>query len=88
MFNVSDTGENAMALLNNTAPTAYDFDHPQAGFMIRVGRREMQIRREVRRSQYSVNPIIDCRPGDDPGHLQMLLFNRWTVVLAKAKSTH
>ncbi|SMP53097.1 hypothetical protein [Noviherbaspirillum suwonense] len=77
-----------MALLNNTAPNAVDFDRPQAGFMLRVGRREMQIRREVRRSQYSVNPIIDCRPGDDPGHLQMLLFNRWTVVLAKAKSTH
>ena len=88
MFNVSDTGENAMALLNNTAPTAFDLDPSQAGFMLRVGRREMQIRREVRRSHYSVNPIIDCRPGDDPGHLQMLLFNRWTVVLAKAKSAH
>jgi hypothetical protein len=88
MFNVSDTGENAMALLNDTAPNAYHFDQPQAGFMLRVGRREMQIRREVRRSHYSVNPILDCRPGDDPGHLQMLLFNRWTVVLAKASPSH
>ncbi|MET0962535.1 MAG: hypothetical protein ABWY05_06905 [Noviherbaspirillum sp.] len=77
-----------MALLNNTASNALDFNQPQAGFMLRLGRREMQIRREVTRSQYSVNPFIDCRPGDDPGHLQMLLFNRWTVVLAKAKSAH
>ncbi len=77
-----------MALLNNPASNALDFDQPQAGFMLRVGRREMQIRREVRKSQYSVNPIIDCRPGDDPGHLQMLLFNRWSVVLAKASSAH
>lgn len=77
-----------MALLNNPVSNARDFDQPQAGFMLRVGRREMQIRREVRKSQYSVNPIIDCRPGDNPGHLQMLLFNRWTVVLAKASSAH
>lgn len=77
-----------MALLNNPASNASDFDQPQAGFMLRVGRREMQIRREIRKSQYSVNPILDCRPGDDPGHLQMLLFNRWTVVLAKASSAH
>lgn len=77
-----------MAILNHTAPNALELHQPQAGFMLRVGRREMQIRREVRRSQYSVNPILDCRPGDDPGHLQMLLFNRWTVVLAKASSAH
>jgi len=77
-----------MTTMQNTVPKAFNFDQPQAGFMLRVGRREMQIRREVRRSHYSVNPIIDCRPGDDPGHLQMLLFNRWTVVLAKAQSAH
>ena len=77
-----------MTILQNTVAKTFNFDQPQAGFMLRVGRREMQIRREVRRSQYSVNPILDCRPGDDPGHLQMLLFNRWTVVLAKAQSAH
>ena len=77
-----------MAQFNTTASTPLYLDQAPAGFMLRVGRREMQIRREVRKNQYSVNPIIDCRPGDDPGHLQMLLFNRWTVVLAKASATH
>ena len=77
-----------MAHLNNSVSNPFDFDQAPATFMLRVGRREMQIRREVRKNRYSVNPIIDCRPGDDPGHLQMLLFNRWTVVLAKAKSAH
>jgi hypothetical protein len=77
-----------MAHLNSSVSNPFDFDQAPATFMLRVGRREMQIRREVRKNRYSVNPIIDCRPGDDPGHLQMLLFNRWTVVLAKAKSAH
>jgi hypothetical protein len=77
-----------MAQFNTTASNPLYLDQAPAGFMLRVGRREMQIRREVRKNHYSVNPIIDCRPGDDPGHLQMLLFNRWTVVLAKASAAH
>jgi hypothetical protein len=75
-----------MANFNSSLTSGFAFDEPPASFMLRLGRREMQVRREIRKRHYSVNPILDCRPGDDPGHLQMLLFNRWMVVLSKANS--
>ena len=57
-----------MAQFNTTASNPLYLDQAPAqapaGFMLRLGRREMQIRREVRKNHYSVNPIIDCRPGE------------------------
>jgi hypothetical protein len=75
-----------MANFNSSMTSRFAFDEPPAAFMLRLGRREMQIRREVSKPHYSVNPILDCRPGDDPGHLQMLVLSRWMVTLSKARA--
>lgn len=53
-------------------------------FMFRLGRREASVSRDFRKRYYSVNPVIDCNPGVQRGHLEVLLFRKWLVVLSKA----
>jgi hypothetical protein len=52
--------------------------------MVRIGRREVLITRDFRKRFYAVNPIIECDTGVEPGHLEVLLFKRWLVILSKA----
>ncbi|MAF04920.1 hypothetical protein ACIPLR_00170 [Herbaspirillum huttiense] len=52
---------------------------------IRLGRREIFICRDTYVRRYRVNPVIECSAGIEPGHVEILLFRRWLVVLSKAR---
>lgn len=59
-----------------------------ASFLVRFGRREIFVCRDFRRRYYRVNPIIDCGAGIEPGHLEILLFRKWLVILSKAHTAN
>lgn len=52
---------------------------------IRLGRREIFICRDTYVRRYRVNPVIECSAGIEPGHLEVLMFRRWLLVLSKAR---
>ena len=54
-------------------------------FLMRMGRREMFVCRDFRNRYYSVNPIVDFGTGIEPGHLEILLFRKWLVILSKSR---
>ncbi len=56
-----------------------------SSFSLRFGRREMFVCRDSYVRRYRVNPVIECSAGIQPGHLEVLLFRRWLVVLSKAR---
>ena len=70
-----------MATLNS----AFAIDHVPAPFMLRFGRRELVVTRDFRKRFYAVNPLLECDTGVDAGHLEILLFKRWLLVMSKAK---
>lgn len=51
---------------------------------LRVGRRMLSISRDFRKRYDNVSPVISCGVGIDRGHLEVLLFGRWILVLSKA----
>ncbi|WDZ97454.1 hypothetical protein Herbaro_06595 [Herbaspirillum sp. WKF16] len=53
---------------------------------IRLGRREIFICRDSYVRRYRVNPLIECSAGIQPGHVEILLFRRWLLVLSKARA--
>jgi hypothetical protein len=56
-----------------------------ASFSLQFGRREIFVCRDFRRRYYRVNPFLDCSAGVQPGHLEMLFFRRWLVILSRAR---
>lgn len=70
-----------MATLNSSFANA----QVPAPFMLRLGRRELQVTRDFRKRFYAVNPILECDTGVDAGHLEILVCKRWLLVLSKAK---
>jgi len=75
-----------MAGFNTTTQTTagWTWDFPKT-LVMRVGRRELSIGRDTRQRYYQTNPLVAFRPGFDKGHLEVLLFRRWQVVLSKAR---
>jgi hypothetical protein len=53
--------------------------------MLRLGRRELLVTRDFRKRFYPVNPVIECDTGVEPGHVEVLLFGRWLLILSKAQ---
>ena len=53
---------------------------------IRLGRREIFVCRDTYVRRYRVNPLIECSAGIEPGHVEILLFRRWLLVLSKARA--
>lgn len=53
---------------------------------VRLGRREIFICRDSYVRRYRVNPFIECSAGLEPGHVEILLFRRWLLVLSKARA--
>ena len=51
---------------------------------MRIGRRELLVTRDFRKRFYAVNPIIECDTGVEAGHLEVLLFRRWLLILSRA----
>lgn len=74
-----------MASYHGTTRTqsGWNWELPQT-MTIRLGRRELSIGRDLRHRYYEPHPVLACRPGVDKGHLEMLLFRRWLLVLSKA----
>lgn len=70
-----------MATLNS----AFGIDYAPAPFMLRLGRRELQVTRDFRKRFYAVNPVIECDTGVEAGHVEILLLRRWLLILSKAK---
>jgi len=54
-------------------------------FLIRIGQREVSISKDFRKRFYTTNPLIECRAGVNPGHVEVLLMRNWLVVFSKAQ---
>lgn len=67
-----------------TLNTSFGLHTTPTPFLARFGRREIRVTRDFRKRFYPVNPIIECDTGIEPGHVEVLLFARWLVVLSKA----
>ena len=74
-----------MANLNSSLSPRFGLEYAPTSFLMRMGRREIFVCRDFRKRYYSVNPIIDCSAGVEPGHLEVLLCRRWLVILSKAR---
>ena len=68
-----------------TLNSSFGIAQVPAPFMLRFGRRELQVTRDFRKRFYAVNPVIECDTGVDAGHLEILVCKRWLLVLSKAK---
>ncbi len=54
------------------------------GFSIRFGRRQLSFCYDTHVRRYTVKPVLECTAGAQPGHLEILMFRRWLLVLSKA----
>ncbi|HEU4852101.1 MAG TPA: hypothetical protein VFT37_08105 [Telluria sp.] len=69
-----------MTTLNST----FGLEFAPTPFLMRIGRRELLVTRDFRKRFYAVNPIIECDTGIEAGHLEVLLFRRWLLILSRA----
>lgn len=74
-----------MANMTSSLPIGFNHGYLATTLQLRVGRREISIGRNYRTLFYRANPILECSPGIAKGHLQILLFRRWLIVLSKAR---
>lgn len=74
-----------MTQLNQSLGARFGLECAPTSFLMRFGRREMFVCRDFRKRYYRVNPIVDCSTGIEPGHLELLLFRRWLVILSRAR---
>ncbi|HJV85158.1 MAG TPA: hypothetical protein VJ698_06750 [Noviherbaspirillum sp.] len=74
-----------MMHLNNSFGPRFGLEYAPTSFLLRLGRREIFVCRDFRKRYYTVNPLIDVSTGIEPGHLELLLFRRWLVILSKAR---
>jgi hypothetical protein len=74
-----------MANLNQSFSPRFGLEYAPTSFLMRFGRREIFVCRDFRKRYYSVNPLIDCSTGVEPGHLELLVFRKWLVILSKAR---
>jgi hypothetical protein len=74
-----------MANLHNSYSTCFGTEYTPASFVIRLGKREAFVCRDFRKRYYKVNPVIDCSTGVAPGHLEVLLFRKWLLILSRAR---
>lgn len=67
-----------------TLNSSFGLEHAPIPFMVRLGRREILVTRDFRKRFYAVNPVIECDTGVEAGHVEILLFRRWLLILSKA----
>ena len=70
--------------ISNNSFSAFGLEYAPTSFLIRLGRREVFVCRDFRKRFYTVNPIIECSTGIQPGHVEVLLFRRWLLILSRA----
>jgi hypothetical protein len=74
-----------MANLNHSFSARFGLEYAPTSFLLRFGRREIFVCRDFRKRYYSVNPLVDCSTGVEPGHLELLVFRKWLVILSKGR---
>lgn len=74
-----------MAHLHQSFDTRFSLQFAPTSFTLRLGRREIFVCRDFRQRGYRVNPVIECSTGVQAGHLEILLLNKWLVILSKAR---
>jgi hypothetical protein len=79
------TGEENMANLEQSFDARFSMQVSPSSFTLRLGRREIFVCKDFRQRPYSVSPIFDCSTGVAAGHLEILLFKKWLVILSKAR---
>ena len=67
-----------------TLTSTFGLEYAPVPFLMRFGRRELLVTRDFRKRFYAVNPVIECDTGVEPGHLEILVFRRWLLILSKA----
>nr|WP_315260474.1 hypothetical protein [uncultured Duganella sp.] len=75
-----------MSILNSSYGSRFGLEYLPTSFMVRMGQREMMVCRDFRKRFYAVNPIMECDTGVQAGHLEVLLFRRWLLILSKSKA--
>ncbi|MBD8532230.1 MULTISPECIES: hypothetical protein [unclassified Massilia] len=70
-----------MTTLNNS----FGLEYAPAPFLMRIGQREILLTRDFRKRFYPINPIMECDTGVEPGHVEVLLFGRWLLILSKSR---
>jgi hypothetical protein len=69
----------------NTSGNRFGLEYVPSSFLLRFGRREIFIGRDVRTRFYPVRPILDCRIGNEPGYIEFVLMQRWLIVFSKTR---
>jgi hypothetical protein len=82
---INQIGITVMAHSNLTADSRFSLEKSPSSFSVRLGRREIFVCRDTYVRRYRVNPIAEFNAGIQPGHLEIVLFRRWLVVLSKAR---
>ena len=75
-----------MTTLNSSFGSSFGLQYAPTSFLMRMGRRELLVTRDFRKRYYAVNPIIECDTGVQAGHVEVLLFGRWLLILSKARA--
>jgi hypothetical protein len=73
-----------MTISNNSMTARFGLEYAPTSFLIRMGRREIFVCRDFRKRFYTVNPILECSTGIQPGHIELLVCRRWLVILSKS----
>lgn len=74
-----------MTNLEQTLDTRFTVQFSPSTFLMRIGRREIFVCNDFRSRHYQVNPVIEYSTGVQAGHLEILLFRKWLVILSKAR---
>lgn len=74
-----------MANVNNSFGGRFGLEYAPTSFVVRLGDREALVCRDFRKRYYRVNPVIECSAGIEPGHVEILLFRKWLVILSRAR---
>lgn len=74
-----------MANLEQSFDARFSLQYAPTSFLMRLGRREIFVCRDFRQRYYRVNPLLDCSTGVQAGHLEILLFRKWLLILSRAK---
>jgi hypothetical protein len=82
---LTDRKDYDMTHLTAASGTQFGLSYVPASCLLRWGAREIAVCKDFRKRFYRVRPVIDCRPGLEPGHLEILFFRKWLVILSKAR---
>jgi hypothetical protein len=72
-------------IANRAFESRFGLEYAPTSFLVRFGKRELLVCRDFRKRFYAVNPVIECDTGVQPGHIEILLFGRWLLILSKAQ---